>query len=240
VTERDNVKDRDRADVSHFFNESLRRYGYDPRSLGWIPGTQEARFRVLTAIGDLEGGSVLDVGCGFGDLYEYLCRSGINVSYTGIDLCPDFVEIAQKRHPDAKFVAADFEEAAIEGQFDWAFESGVFIYKVSGHETWVRNMVKKMFGSVRKGIAIDFLNRRGGIMSSGLYHPDPADVYAMCCKLSRRVTLRCDYKPTEFCVYLYRETGEGSGNVYRGYEEAFADIAGKQGSGERVRRLGGR
>jgi 4-hydroxybutyrate CoA-transferase len=46
------MKDGDRAEVSHYFSENLRRYGYDPRSLGWIPGTQEARFRVLTAIGD--------------------------------------------------------------------------------------------------------------------------------------------------------------------------------------------
>jgi SAM-dependent methyltransferase len=222
------VRDRDRAEVSHYFNENLRQYGYDPRSLGWIPGTQEARFQVLTAIGDLEGCSVLDVGCGFGDLYEYLCRNGIDVDYTGVDLCPDFVEMARKQHPQAKFVAADFEEAAFDGEFDWAFESGVFNYKVSGHETWLRNMVRKMFRSVRKGIAIDFLNRRGGFFFAGLYHPEPADIYAFCYKLSRRVTLRCDYKPTEFCVYVYRDDEEGPGNVYRGYQEALVDTAGRR------------
>jgi SAM-dependent methyltransferase len=227
------MKDRDRAEVTHFFNENLRLYGYDPRSLGWIPGTQEARFRVLTAIGDLEGCSVLDVGCGFGDLYEFLCRNGVNVDYTGVDLSPDFVEIARQRHPDARFVAADFEEAKIEGRFDWAFESGVFNYKVSGHETFVRNMIRKMFRSAVKGIAIDFLNQRGGFLSAGLYHPDPADIYAVCSKLSRRVTLRCDYKPTEFCVYLYRETEEGYGNVYRGYEDALADVTGQRRPGSR-------
>jgi SAM-dependent methyltransferase len=224
------MKDRDRAEVSHFFNESLRQYGYDPRSLGWTPGTQEARFRVLTAIGDLEGCSVLDVGCGFGDLYEFLCRNGVDVDYTGVDLCPDFVEIARRRHPEAKFVVADFEDAMIGGQFDWAFESGVFNYKVTDHETFVRRMIRKMFQTATRGIAIDFLNRRGGILSAGLYHPDPADIYALCHKLSPRLTLRCDYKPTEFCIYLYRETEEGPGNVYRGHEDAFSRGAGKQGT----------
>jgi SAM-dependent methyltransferase len=227
------MKDRDRAEVSHFFNESLRRYGYDPRSLGWIPGTQEARFRALTAIGDLEGCSVLDVGCGFGDLYEYLCRSGIEVDYTGVDLCPDFLEIARQRHPKANFIAADFEEATIDGRFDWAFESGVFNYRVSGHETFVRNMIRKMFRAATRGIAIDFLNRRGGILSAGLYHPDPAEIYAQCSKLSRRVTLRCDYKPTEFCIYLYRDAKGGPGNVCRGYEEALSDVTGRRGPGGR-------
>jgi SAM-dependent methyltransferase len=219
--------------VSHYFNENLRRYGYDPRSLGWLPGTQEARFRVLTAIGDLEGCSVLDVGCGFGDLYDYIRRSGITVDYTGIDLCPDLLEIARRRHPDARFIVADFEEAKVEGRFDWAFESGVFNYKVAGHEDFVRNMIRKMFRSATRGIAIDFLNHRGGFLSAGLYHPDPADIYAVCSKLSRRVTLRCDYKPTEFCVYVYRDTREGAGNVYRGYEKALMDVAGQRMPGGR-------
>lgn len=222
------VRDRDRAEVSHYFHENLRQYGYDPRSLGWIPGTQEARFRVLTAIGDLEGCSVLDVGCGFGDLYEYLRRNGIDVDYTGVDLSQDFVEIARQRHPDATFIAADFEEARVGRDFDWAFESGVFNYKVSGHEFFVGNMIRKMFRSAVKGIAIDFLNHRGGFFSTGLYHPRPADIYAFCNKLSHRVTLRCDYKPTEFCVYVYRDDEEGPGNVYRGYDEALGDVAGRR------------
>lgn len=218
------MKDRDRAEVSHFYSESLRRYGYDPRSLGWVPGTQEARFDVLTAVGDLEGSAVLDVGCGFGDLYEHLCRRGIHVDYTGVDMNPDLAAIARQRHPDARFVVADFEEAAVGGRFDWAFESGVFNYKISNHETFVGNMIRKMFRVVRKGIAVDFLNDHGGFFSPGLHHASPVEVYRMCSRLSRRVTLRCDYKPTEFCVYVYRDTKSGTENAYDGFRTAMGDV----------------
>ncbi len=225
------MKDHDRAEVTHFFSESLRRYGYNPRSLGWIEGTQETRFRVLAAIGDLEGCSVLDVGCGFGDFYEFLCRKGIKVDYTGVDLNPDFLDIARQRHPDARFITADFEVAKIDGRFDWAFESGVFNYMVSDHQSFVGNMVRRMFKAARKGIAIDFLNNRGSFFSAGLYHPDPADMYHFCNKLSRRVVLRCDYKPSEFCVYVYKDTKEAPGNVYRDYHEAPGDISNRKGIG---------
>jgi hypothetical protein len=34
-------------------------------------------------------------------------------------------------------------------------------------------------------------------------------------------------------VYLYRDTKEGDGNVYRGYEEALADVAGQRMPGSR-------
>jgi len=229
------MKDHDRADVSHFFSESLRRYGYDPRSLGWIEGTQDTRFRVLAAVGDLEGCSVLDVGCGFGDLYEYLYREGIKVDYTGVDLNPEFVDIARQRHPDARFIVADFEDSKISGRFDWVVESGVFNYMISDHQTFVGNMVRKMFKAARKGIAIDFLNNNGSFFSSGLYHPDPADLYRFCSKLSKRVVLRCDYKPTEFCVYVYKDTRETPENVYREYHEAPGD-AGKRKDNRRQQR----
>lgn len=126
-------------------------------------------------------------------------------------------------------MAGDFGEARVDGQFDWAFESGVFNYKVSDHEAWVRDMIRKMLRHVSWGVAVDFLNDRGGFLSNGLYHPDPIDVYRMCCRLSRRVILRCDYKPTEFCVYLYKDTKAGAGNVFRGYEAALGDILKRPG-----------
>lgn len=214
------MKDHDRAEVAHFYSEGLRRYGYSPRSLGWVEGTQETRFRVLAEVGDLEGCPVLDVGCGFGDLYEFLCKEGIKVDYTGVDMNPDLLEIARMRHPDARFVTADFEEATIRGRFDWAFASGVFNYMVSDHRAFVGNVVRKMFRTARQGIAIDFLNSSASFLSAGLYRPDPADMYRFCCKLSKRVVLRCDYKPTEFCVYVYRDTSVAPGNEYRAYREA--------------------
>ena len=214
------MKDRDRAEVSHYYGDNLRRYGYDPRSLGWIPGTQAARFRALADVGDLEGSAVLDVGCGFGDLYEYLKARGVRVNYTGVDLNPELVAIARQRHPDARFVVADFEEAKVDGRFDWAFESGVFNYEVSDHPAFVGGMVRKMFRAVRKGIAVDFLNDRGPFFSCGIYHVSPVEIYRLCSGLSRRVVLRCDYKPTEFCVYLYRETAGGAGNAYREFASA--------------------
>jgi SAM-dependent methyltransferase len=198
------LNDRDRATLLHYYNENLRRYGYDPRSLGWLEGTQPGRFDVLAGIGDLEGCSVLDVGCGFGDFYGYLCRRGIHVDYTGLDLNPGFVEIAKGRHPEADFIIADFEEAGIRRRFDWAFESGIFNLRVSGHEAYVRKVLEKMYDASRYGFAADFLSDRGP-RSAEMYHPRADELLGFCRRLSGRVRLRRDYKPTEFCVYVYRD-----------------------------------
>ena len=45
-------------------------HGYSPASLGCAKGRQDLRFKALSAF--LEEGSVLDFGCGFGDLAGFL------------------------------------------------------------------------------------------------------------------------------------------------------------------------
>ena len=54
--------------------------------------------------------SVLDIGCGTGELFKYL---NPNISYVGIDLSPTAIEIAKKRYgecPNARFYCVDFRE----------------------------------------------------------------------------------------------------------------------------------
>jgi SAM-dependent methyltransferase len=195
---------RDTRIIRRFYESQYETYGYDPRSLGWIVGSQQTRFRELAAIGDLEGCSILDVGCGFGDLYGYLLDRGIRVNYTGVDLSHDFLDVARIVYPDAEFFMADFEREAIPGKFDWAFESGAFSLKLSDNKTLIRNSLKKMFKMVKKGIAADFLSSNAAIKDSSLYYQDPEELRGFCNTLSERITIKNNYKPTEFCIYIYK------------------------------------
>jgi SAM-dependent methyltransferase len=195
---------RDTRIIRRFYESQYETYGYDPRSLGWIVGSQQTRFRELAGIGDLEGCSILDVGCGFGDLYGYLLDQGIKVNYTGVDLSPHFLDIARMVYPDAEFFMADFEKEPIPGKFDWAFESGAFSLKLSDNKTLIRNSLKKMFKMVKKGIAADFLSSNAAIKDSSLYYQDPEELRKFCNTLSERITIKNNYKPTEFCIYIYK------------------------------------
>jgi SAM-dependent methyltransferase len=56
---------------------------------------QLQRRLILTLVGDIKGRSVLDVGCGDGDLAVELSRCGATV--TGIDTSPDMIEAARTR-----------------------------------------------------------------------------------------------------------------------------------------------
>ena len=56
-----------------FYFNNYQQFGYSVKSLGWgSTESQEKRFKALSEVGIDNGDRVLDVGCGFGDLYFYL------------------------------------------------------------------------------------------------------------------------------------------------------------------------
>jgi SAM-dependent methyltransferase len=89
---------------------------------------QFIRFRVLTEKVDLTERSILDVGCGVGELYGYLLEKGIRCRYTGIDILPGMIREASERYPSGKFLQGDvIEEGPFpDGSFDVVFCSGIF------------------------------------------------------------------------------------------------------------------
>ncbi|MFB3893963.1 MAG: trans-aconitate 2-methyltransferase [Phycisphaerae bacterium] len=96
------------------------RQHYEPRIRGGRPGfeildwasvaSQEARFAVLVdhvLAKDPEARTLLDVGCGVGDLWAYLRRRRVEVDYTGVDILDKMVKEARRRHSGGRFVQAD-------------------------------------------------------------------------------------------------------------------------------------
>ncbi len=71
-----------------------------------------------------EGASVLEIGCGTGDLLAAL-QPGRGV---GIDISPQMVKKAQQNYPDLDFRVDDFEDLQIEETFDY-----IIIAETIGH-----------------------------------------------------------------------------------------------------------
>lgn len=71
------------------------------------------------------GYKALDVGCGFGNLLEYLPR---NINYLGVDISQDYINYAKKRYNSrGKFICTDVTKLRLkEGKFDVIFISCLF------------------------------------------------------------------------------------------------------------------
>jgi SAM-dependent methyltransferase len=64
----------DRATVIHFHRHRIAEFGADSvRALGWVSeASQTSRFEAIAQAGDFNDSSVLDLGCGTGDLKAFL------------------------------------------------------------------------------------------------------------------------------------------------------------------------
>lgn len=121
--------------------------------VGWRSHrNQEARFEVLLKYVK-SGDSILDYGCGVGDLSKFIKDKGLD--YIGIDINDGMVEIAKKKYPENQFFtmnsAFDFEKY----DYDWFVASGVFSNYMTVKE--MISVIKPAFDKANKGLAINFL-----------------------------------------------------------------------------------
>lgn len=199
------------------YNERLKRYGKDTRTLGWRRGRQEIRFEALTGIGTIDGAKVLDVGCGFGDLLGYLKGKGIDVDYHGWDINPNLIEIAREEHPEGTFSVIDVSEYSGDDEFDYVFSSGIFNYAMSDNEQFIKTSLSTMFDISRRGVATDFMTSYVDYENEDAYYAEPEEIFGYCKGLSMRVALRHDYLPYEFCVYIYIDDDVDDKNRFSGF-----------------------
>jgi SAM-dependent methyltransferase len=94
---------------------AAQQHGSDFPSLLWAsPHTQAARFDAIQRLADLQGKSVLDVGCGRADLLAFLLARGVRpADYIGIEAVDELAAAAERRcaaagRPPARIIRADF------------------------------------------------------------------------------------------------------------------------------------
>ncbi len=219
------VEDR-RAYIQRY-ESRLMEFGYSPESLGWgVNGRQEIRFRVLADyVLRSPKSSVLDVGCGFGDLYDFLIQHGWHGQYTGIDIVPGLLEIARERHRGLDLRELDITEASgILDRFDFVIASGVFNarLKVESNEKHISDSLQAMHQKARIAACADFLSTYVDFQKPGSWHTDPLWAFEVAKHLSKRVLLRHDYMPYEFALILFQDDSVSEQNVFQEFEQSLS------------------
>ncbi len=199
---------RDKRLIIERYKGRLIKFGDDIKTLA--SGTskrQLLRYSVLSQLGDFNGSSVLDLGCGFADFYQYLISKGLEVKYTGYDINPYFVEVCRKKYPAATFEVVDFQCDDVGEPFDFIISSQAFNNKLvyDDNETVVKGILKKSYEICTKGVAIDMLSTYVDFKEDRLFYYSPEEIFKLCKSLTKRVTLRHDYPLFEFTICMYKD-----------------------------------
>ena len=200
------MNDGDKQTYLQRYGERLNEFGDDPKTLGWGGGIerQNLRFKILSEIGVSGKDSVLDIGCGFADLFGYLSTVGWKGVYLGVDINGDLLEVASKKYEKATLKQIDILESNLAEQYDWVLSSGVFNAKLDFEDNliYIEKMLRRMFQSAKKGVACDFMSTYVDFQHPIAFHLNPADAIDMGKKLTDKLVLRMDYLPYEYCIYL--------------------------------------
>jgi len=217
------VKLEDRLDYIERYEKRLQEFGYSPETLGWgAQGRQEVRFSVLAEPAlRMPDSSVLDVGCGFGDLYDFLVQRGWRGRYTGIDIVPGLLEVARRRHASLDVRELDItDDAASLDEHDFVISSGVFNAALpsGSNQDHIEAALGNMHRRARFATCVDFLSTYVDFQKPGAHHTDPGWALTVAKRLTRRVLLRHDYMPYEFSIFLFRDDTISKRNVFRAFE----------------------
>lgn len=164
----------------------IEEHGSSYRGVGWnSEQAQIIRFRHLCTMMDDPGASILDFGCGYGALADYLRTQGFHGNYTGYDLLPLSVEHARKIH--RKWKSCVFTTTTTELlPSDYTFASGIFNVRrevdTGRWSVYVRETLRKMATLCIRGFAFNMLPpvSSPALLKAELYYEDPEHMAALC------------------------------------------------------------
>ena len=193
-------------DLIAFYENKLQKYEEGHKVLNWgSKDSQITRFNILSKINDLNGCSVLDVGCGIGDFYLWLKNKNIEVEYYGIDISAKMIKKASTKYPEVFFKLCDLfidHEKLI--NTDYVFASGIFNRKIEQHDEFVKRMIEIMFQKSNYGIGFNILSNRARFKENNSYYADAQSMFYFCETVANRVVMNHDYMEHDVTYFLYK------------------------------------
>jgi len=200
-------------DLRLFFDEKAKRHGAVFQSVDWNSlERQKIIFQQLLKIwpDSREAASVIDYGCGYGALLDFL-KEHYNLSaYIGYDFSESMIENAIRTHSyqEEYCFTTDLERLQ---QVDYVIAAGILGMKMQASEEEWKNYclqtLNQLWALSRQGIAFNSLTIYSDRekMRPDLYYEDPCLLFDYCKKnFSRNVALLHDYNFYEFTILVRR------------------------------------
>jgi len=215
--------------VSNYYDEACKLHG----NVGWQAGCwsswehQHTVFSSVTSIVD-GNGSILDVGCGQGDLYNFLhlkFGGAVTCKYTGLDISEQMIEHAvaggrpSYKSAELSWVLCDVLDYDV--PHDFVLGGGTFGLRIGDDDQqyeYIRNSLKKMYSLANRAVAVTLLSDRlkpeidadcpqfqeTKQALEELFACNPNRILEICLDITPNVIIDHTTLISQFAVYLYK------------------------------------
>lgn len=200
------------TEVSDYYTQKLAEHGQTAKGVDWNGvESQSLRFEQLCKVIQEPDFSMIDLGCGYGALLEYLDSHYDNFTYMGVDISEAMTESAKSRFSN-RVTAEFFVSSRPPRRADYCVASGIFNVRLERTEAewadYLLNTLDVLDESSKKGFAFNCLTSYSDepLKRENLYYADPSWLFDICKrKYSRNVALLHDYNLYEFTLLVRKE-----------------------------------
>lgn len=194
------------TDKESSYQNSFNRHGEGSKALQWKNYRSAAlRYRQLLSDVELEGKSILDAGCGMGDLLPHIYAKADNFQYLGVDIVPEFIDIAKKRYHGHEFRVADPFSNEFTERFDIVVSSGVLN---SNRPNWLeerKQKIQKLYEVTDEALAFN-MSGSFALLPQGkkVAYANARDILNFCTGLTPKIIFKSHYHPKDFTIIMFK------------------------------------
>lgn len=167
--------------------------------------TQRMRFEAFVTSHDLHNKSILDVGCGVGDLWQHLQRHNIDCDYLGTDLSSEMIKRCRERFPETSFEAQNIVEWETEKTFDYVVAIAIHNIKIANGWEILKQVTTRQFELCTTAAHLSLLTDRFEGYDDHIQPWRVERVMEFALTLTPYVLIQHHYLPHDFSITLYRE-----------------------------------
>jgi len=198
-----------------YFTEKIETYGADPKGVDYNGiEAQEIRFeQLIKVIKPSSPFSIIDYGCGYGAMFDFLQKKDWQITYYGFDMIEKMAVAGRDAHKDFTNAYFLYSESDLKAA-DYLTAGSIFNNKFEADNNEWQNMVsetlRRMNALCTKGFSFNMLTKYSDEdrMSKrpDLFFGDPLFFFDFCKRnFSRNVALLHDYGLYDFTILVRKD-----------------------------------
>ena len=202
--------------ITTYYTENVAKFGSNPKGMGWISKKdQYLRFDELTKFFDLSNSKIHDLGCGNGELLNYILKNKIKFKkYCGTDISNKMISLCKEKFKNNKktqfYDLGKFRNKKKIPKCEFVLASGIFnIKKKIPNKDWEKYFFKTlefMFSNCTKGISFNVLTFDNTFKNPENFYPKLDNIIKFCRKkLSKKIIINHSYNLWEYTVFIFKK-----------------------------------